>query len=73
MRIAVTVIPRARTTRVERTGEDAWRVSVTAPPHAGQANAALVEALAEHFGIARSRVRILHGAAARRKIVEIDA
>ncbi len=71
MRISVTVTPRARAARVERSGEHAFRVSVTAPPHAGRANAAVVEALAAHFGIPRSRVRIVRGGAGRHKVVEI--
>ncbi len=71
MRVSVTVVPRARSTRVERTGEHAFRVSVTAPPHEGRANDAVVKALAEHFQIARSRVRIVRGTVSRHKVVEI--
>jgi len=44
---------------------------VAAPPREGQANAAVVAALAEHFGVPRSQVRIIRGAGSRHKIVEI--
>jgi uncharacterized protein (TIGR00251 family) len=71
MRATVTVIPRARTTRVERLEDGTLRVAVTAPPHEGRANAAVVAALAEHFGVPRSRVRILAGRSGRRKVVEV--
>jgi len=71
MRISVTVTPRARSARVERVGERAFRVAVTAPPHDGRANAAVVTALAEHFGLPRARIRIVRGGTGRHKTVEI--
>ena len=71
MRVSVTVVPNARSPRVERLDAGRLRVSVTAPPREGQANAAVVAALAEHFGVPRSQVRVLRGAGSRHKIVEI--
>ena len=71
MRVSVTVVPNARSPRVERRDAGRLRVSVTAPPREGQANAAVVAALAEHFGVPRSQVRIIRGAGSRHKIVEI--
>lgn len=47
-------------------------VRVRAAPHEGMANAACVEALASAFGVPRRAVRIIAGASARSKIVEID-
>jgi uncharacterized protein (TIGR00251 family) len=38
----------------------------------GQANTAVVELLASHFGVAKSRVEILRGHASRIKTVRID-
>lgn len=71
MRISVDVISKARGTRVERLSASHFRVAVSAPPHEGQANEALIAALAEYFDVPRSRVRILHGRAIRSKVVEI--
>jgi uncharacterized protein YggU (UPF0235/DUF167 family) len=45
---------------------------VTAPPHDGEANAAVIDALAAHYGVPRSRVRIITGHHGRRKQVEIQ-
>lgn len=70
-RIAVTVVPRARSARVERRADGGFRVAVTAPAREGRANAAVIEALAEHFRVPRSRVRIVRGLTGRRKLVEI--
>jgi hypothetical protein len=47
------------------------RVRLQAPPVDGRANAALVEFLAEAFGVPRARVTIEHGLAGRDKRVRI--
>ncbi|HEU5462817.1 MAG TPA: DUF167 domain-containing protein [Candidatus Binatia bacterium] len=70
-RIFVTVRPNARLTQVTEAGEGEYRATVRAPAHAGQANAALVEVLARHFSIPKSRITILRGHASRRKLVEL--
>ena len=73
MRISVHVTPRARHASVDRGAHNRFRVAVTAPPHEGLANRAVVELLAEYFQVPRSRVRIVRGQAGRHKIVEISA
>jgi uncharacterized protein (TIGR00251 family) len=62
-----------------RAGRDAlagWReerllVRVAAPPAEGAANEAVRALLAERLGVARSRVEIVRGHAARTKVVRI--
>ena len=72
MRIAVIAIPRARSERVEPVDATHFRVAVTAAPREGQANEAVIEALAKHFRVPRSRVRIVRGQTSRRKLVEVE-
>lgn len=71
MRIEVRVKPRARRTEVSQLGPNRYQVAVSAAPHDGEANEAVVDALSEHFGVARSRVRIVRGHRGRTKLVEI--
>ena len=71
MRISVQVVPRARRSHVDALADGSLRVAVTAPPHDGEANAAVIDALAAHYGVPRSRVRIVAGHRGRRKHVEI--
>ncbi len=71
MKIYVTAKPNARENKVEKHDDVHFTVSVQAAPVQGRANAAVVEALAEHFGIPKSRVVILRGQTSREKIVEI--
>ncbi|MBI1952677.1 MAG: DUF167 domain-containing protein [Candidatus Omnitrophica bacterium] len=71
MRIQVRVIPRARQRAVEEAPDGSLRVKVTEPADEGRANAAVIEALAEHFGLPRRLVAIVRGAKSRQKLVEI--
>ncbi|HKX17132.1 MAG TPA: DUF167 domain-containing protein [bacterium] len=72
MRITVYVTPRAGKPRVERRPDGTWHVAVSVAPHDGEANDAVAAALAEHFGVARGRVRVLRGLRNRHKIIEVD-
>jgi uncharacterized protein len=51
---------------------DGWRARVAAPPERGRANEALIKLLAGSLGVPRSRVTVVGGQTARRKIVEVD-
>jgi uncharacterized protein (TIGR00251 family) len=41
-------------------------------PVDGKANDALIKALADHFGVRQREIRIVSGASARMKIIEIE-
>ena len=56
---------------VGRHGEG-WKVRVSAPPEAGQANEALLRLLAGVVGVPRSAVALVSGHGARDKTVRLD-
>ena len=71
MLITVRVHPRAAHAKT------AWKdgvleVWVTAPPVEGAANQAVLEAIATHFGVRASAVRLRSGSHGRKKLVEIE-
>ena len=68
---AVKVHPRAK--KNEITGElgDALKISLTAPPTDGRANAACVELLADFLKVHRSSVTIAAGETSRNKVVRV--
>lgn len=72
MRISVVVVPNSKNYEVSRIGEDSYKVRVDARATGGEANARLVEILADYFNAPRYTVRIVRGFKSRRKIVEID-
>jgi uncharacterized protein (TIGR00251 family) len=69
--IQVTVKPNSRARRLEGS-DDTWIARVKSPPVDGKANKELLELIAEHFGVPRSRVTIKSGAGGRVKRVEIQ-
>ena len=71
MKILVKVKPNSKVEKVERIEENEFVVSTNAPPTEGQANRAVVEAIADYFKIAKSRVRIVLGQTSKTKILEI--
>ncbi len=71
MQISVKVHPRARQEKVEPADDGGFEAWVREPPEGGRANRALVELLADHFGVPKSEVRIVRGAGSRWKQIEI--
>ncbi len=70
--IRLKVKPRARLESLTELDDGTFVASVKSPPVDGKANAAVVALVAEHFGLAKARVRIKTGAGARQKLVEIE-
>ncbi len=77
LELAVRVTPRAAREGIEGVRTDAagqaWLVvRVTAPAEGGRANAAVAALLARALGVAKSRIRLVRGAAARTKWLRIE-
>jgi uncharacterized protein (TIGR00251 family) len=71
-RITVKAHPRARRSAITGRLGDAWKLDLAAPPVDGKANEECVRFFAELTGVARSRVRVVTGAAGRLKVVDIE-
>lgn len=71
-RLTLHVQPRARRTEVAGLHGAALKVRLAAPPVDGAANDELVRFVAERLGVPRRAVRLVAGAGARRKVVEVD-
>ena len=55
----------------DKISETNFEVCVKEPPVKGQANTAIIMALAKHFGVRFSEVKIISGHTSRQKIIEI--
>jgi uncharacterized protein (TIGR00251 family) len=76
VRVAVRLSPRARADRLDgiarlADGRPVLRVSVTAPPAEGRANAALLQLLAREWGLPRRDLAIVGGQKSRNKLVHV--
>jgi uncharacterized protein (TIGR00251 family) len=67
----VRVAPRASRSLLRGVSDGALKVSLTAPPVDGAANAALCEYLAEVLDVPRRSVEITHGLQSKRKTVRV--
>ena len=69
-RVEIRVVPGAKKNAIkEENGQ--MKVYLTAPPVEGKANDALVDFLAEHFGVRKSQVEIIKGLKSRHKTITI--
>jgi hypothetical protein len=71
-RLTLKVQAGARKTEFAGSYGEGWKLRVAAPPVDGKANQAIVEFVARLAGVRRSAVRIISGAAATTKIIEIE-
>jgi len=67
----VLVQPRASRVKLGPVHDNRLKVAVTAPPVDGEANAALIDAIAKALGVARGAVEVVAGASSRRKTVRV--
>ena len=73
MDIRVKVIPKSSKTELAGYLPDGtWKIKVAAVPEKGRANQALREFLADHFGVAKSKVRIVSGETSHIKRIHLD-
>lgn len=70
-RIPCRVAPKARRNSWCVEG-DLLRISVTAAPESGKANAAVVKLLSQALGVAKSRITLTRGGTSRDKVFSVD-
>lgn len=71
MRLEILVHVNSRRPRVEKDLLGVVHVHVNKPALEGRANKAVVEMLAEYFGVGKSQVDIVAGHKSKRKVVEV--
>ena len=69
--ISVAVKPHAKRESVTRVSAGEYRVSVKAAPHDGKANLAVIGLLSEYFAVPKSKIKIVRGHAARKKVLTV--
>lgn len=70
-KVNLRVIPRARQNKITTDADGTIRVHITAAPVDGAANDAVIRALAEHFHVPKSQIKIIRGETSRDKVVEL--
>jgi hypothetical protein len=70
--VTVRVHPSSRRAKIEVLAGLNLKVHVTSPPEKGEANKEVVAALAAHFGLPSSRVKIIRGEKSRIKLIALE-
>jgi uncharacterized protein len=70
-RLAIRVQPRARVSEIVGEREGVVIVRAAAPPVEGRANAAVCALIAHRAGVSKSSVKVIRGAGARDKVLEV--
>jgi hypothetical protein len=71
MRYTIIAKPNSKYPKIEAVDENTLKVWVNAPAREDMANDRLLDMLAAHFDVPPTHIRIIHGATAKTKIVEI--
>ncbi len=71
MILRVRAKPKSKVECVKEIEKDLYEVAVKEPPEDGKANERIIELLAEHFGVSKSKVKLLKGYTSRLKVFEI--
>jgi len=69
--INVRVTTKAKLKRADETAPGYFKVHVSAAPEDNKANKAVIEVLAEYYGVRKSRILIIQGERSRDKRIEI--
>jgi hypothetical protein len=72
VKLEVEVTPKAHRPGVVGRRGDVLKVRVAAPPEGGRANKELIRLVANFLGVPRASVTVARGAAARRKLLDIE-
>jgi len=70
LKIKVKVKPNSKTEEINQEGDN-FVVKVKEPPKEGRANQAVINFLAQHFGVSQGQVMILSGFKSKNKVIEI--
>jgi uncharacterized protein YggU (UPF0235/DUF167 family) len=70
-KIWVLVKPQSRKESLTRLGDGTYQAAVQAPAQDGKANQALIALLAGHFSLPKTKIKIIRGLTARKKLVAI--
>jgi hypothetical protein len=71
MKIFVKVKSNSKIEKIKEIDSIHFEIFTKSPPREGKANVAVIDALARHFNIPKSRIKILAGVKSRQKIFEI--
>lgn len=71
MILKVLVKPNARKEELVQVDASTYQIKVGVPPEDGKANKRVIELLAKHLGVAKSKLEIIKGHKSRQKVIQV--
>ncbi|MCM8787526.1 MAG: DUF167 domain-containing protein [Candidatus Omnitrophica bacterium] len=71
MRIFVKVKPNAKLQNLEKISNNQFLLYTKEPPIDGRANKAVIEILADYFGVSKSQIKIISGFSSKKKYIGV--
>lgn len=72
MKISLKVKPNSRENSVKELENGIFEVKVSVPPEKGKANERVIELVAKHLKIPKTKIEIISGLSSKQKIMEIN-
>ena len=72
MKIFVKAKPSSKKEEIIQSDENHFTIAIKEPPRDGKATIAIMEALAKHFNVPFTRVRLVSGFSSKEKVFEIN-
>ena len=72
MKITIFAHPNSKKPRIDKDLLGSLHIYVNQPPLEGKANKAVIEALAEHLKVSKSKIKLIRGEKSKIKIFEVN-
>jgi uncharacterized protein YggU (UPF0235/DUF167 family) len=72
VKFTVTVIPKAKTSSIEKVSPTEFKIKTPRPPEKEKANKAVIEMISNYFKVRKSMVTLISGSSSRRKKVLVE-
>ncbi len=72
MKITVRAHPRSKKNEIREVAQNSYELWFHVPPIDGKANEKIIEMLAKHFGVAKSKLTLISGAKSKVKIFRYE-
>lgn len=72
MKVSVNINTKSKAEKITVVSDSEIDIKISTPPVDGKANKRVIEMLARHFGVSKSKVTVVGGLKSKKKLVDIE-